>query len=220
MSHVVEAIAALVSGRSRRRKFQDFLDEFSPHPGNTIIDVGVNDEEYSPFDNYLEKKYPHPQMITAVSHVALDHFRRRYPKVTAIVGDGLALDFEDKSFDISYSNAVLEHVGGRASQIAFLRELLRVARRGYVTTPSRFFPVEIHTRVPLLHLLLPKAQFDRFLVAIGKEWATGDYMNLLGKRDLVSMLASAGVEHYTIRTSRFLGFPLTYTVTWGAHGAS
>ena len=216
MSRIVEKIAALVSGNSRKKKFETFIDEMAPRSSTTIIDVGVTDEEFSPFDNYLEKRYPYPEMITAVSQSQLRYFSDRYPRVNVVVGDGLALTFADKAFDISYSNAVIEHVGSRPAQIAFLRELSRVSRRGYVTTPSRFFPIEVHTRVPLLHLLLSKARFDRFLSAIGKDWAAGDYMNLLGKRELISILAIAGIEQYTIKTSRLLGFPLTYTVTWGS----
>lgn len=214
MSYVVETLASAISGRNRRDKFQDFLLRLEPSETDKIIDVGVNDEEYSDHDNFLEKNYKYPQNITAVSQFKLARFPSRYPLVRAVTGDGLDLPFEDQSFAIAYSNAVIEHVGSQQSQIQFLRELKRVGRKGYVTTPSREFPVELHTRIPLLHLILTKQLFDKFLIFIGKEWATGNYMNLLGRKELEYLLKAAGIRNYNITTSRLLGLPLTYTVTW------
>lgn len=214
MSDIVERVAGFVSGRSRRRKYSDFLATLKPATTDTIIDVGVNDQEYSENDNYLEKNYPYPERITAISHQSLDHFSARYPKVTAVIGDGLKLPFPDRNFDIVFSNAVIEHVGCRDSQLTFMRELKRIAGRGYITTPNRHFPVEVHTRIPLLHLLLPKRLFDRFLTLIGKGWAAGDYMNLLSRRDIEALLAAASITNYRITSNRIAGIPLTYTVTW------
>lgn len=214
MSDLVERIAGLVSGRSRRQKYSEFIATLKPLKTDSIVDVGVNDEEYSANDNYLEKHYPYPERITAVSQQSLDYFSARYPKVTAVVGDGLKLPFPDRNFDIAFSNAVIEHVGGRDQQLRFVRELKRVAGRGYITTPNRHFPIEVHTRIPLLHLLLPKRLFDRFLTFIGKGWAAGDYMNLLSRRDLEALLAAASITNYRITSNRIAGIPLTYTVTW------
>jgi SAM-dependent methyltransferase len=214
MTHLVERIAGYVSGRSRRRKYAEFIETLKPSGDDTIIDVGVNDREYSANDNYLEKHYPHPERITAVSQQSLDYFRARYPKVTAVIGDGLKLPFPDRNFDIVFSNAVIEHVGDRDRQLLFIRELRRVAGRGYMTTPNRHFPIEVHTRIPLLHLLLPKRWFDRFLAVIGKGWAAGDYMHLLSRRDLESLLKAAAIDNYRITATRIAGIPLTYTVTW------
>jgi SAM-dependent methyltransferase len=214
MTQLVESIAGFVSGRSRRKKYAEFIETLKPSTTDTIIDVGVNDQEYSANDNYLEKHYPYPERITAISQQSLNYFSARYPKVTAVIGDGLKLPFPDRNFDIVFSNAVIEHVGGRDQQLMFMRELERVAGRGYITTPNRHFPIEVHTRIPLLHLLLPKRWFDRFLALIGKGWAAGDYMNLLSRRDLEGLLAAASITNYRITATRLAGIPLTYTVTW------
>lgn len=210
----VDTLAYRISGRQRARKFQQFLDLVGPKPDETILDVGVNDEEYSANDNYLEKYYAHPENITAVSRESLDHFSVRYPQVRAVIADGTRLPFADDEFDIAYSNAVIEHVGGYDAQVSFLRELMRVSRRGYLTTPNRYFPVEVHTRVPLLHLLLSKHQFDALLRRIGKGWATGDYMHLLSRKDLAEVFRAAGITEYRVIPNRFLGLTMTFTVMW------
>ena len=53
----------------------------------------------------------------------------------------------------SFSNAVIEHVGGRERQRQLVSEAIRVGRRVFITTPNRRFPVEVHTRLPLVHWL-------------------------------------------------------------------
>lgn len=70
-----------------------------------------------------------------------------------IVGDGLALPFEDDSFDIAFSNSVIEHLANSTNQQRFANELRRVAQRYYVQTPNKHFPIEPHLLTPLIHYL-------------------------------------------------------------------
>lgn len=211
---LVEKIAANISAKSREHKYEEFLTKCSPAPSQTILDIGVNTTEYSASDNYLEKHYPHKQNITAVGLEDGSTFTTRYPEITYLQTDGRTLPFTDNQFDIAYSNAVIEHVGEQEQQIAFLREAFRVAKKGFLTTPNRYFPIELHTRVPLLHLLLSKSLFDAFLRMIGKPWAAGDYMHLLSERALRSILSLAGIHEYELTRNRFLGLTMTFTVTW------
>lgn len=209
-----KSLAYRISEWNRARKFRLFFERLSPQKTDSILDVGVNNEEYSESDNYLEKHYPFPEMITAVALGDLSAFEKRYPHVHIISADGRSLPFRDNSFDIAYSNAVIEHVGDVNDQRTFFRELVRVSKRGYLTTPNRHFPIEVHTRIPLFHLILPKRYFDTLLSFVGKSWATGNYMNLLSKTDLEHLLQSVSVQEYSIISNRFLGIPLTFTLVW------
>jgi SAM-dependent methyltransferase len=210
-----DRLAYSVSARSRAQKWAQFLALVRPGAEETIVDIGVNTTEYSETDNYLERVYPHPERITALG-VGMDFalFRKRYPSVTTVAGDGTQLPFANDQFDIAYSNAVIEHVGNREQQLSFLREMYRVAGRGYLTTPNRTFPIEVHTRIPLLHLLLPKAGFDRVATFLGKGWAAGDYMRLLDEQELRALLTTAGITEYSLLKNRLFGFPMTFTVVW------
>ncbi|MFZ3031862.1 MAG: class I SAM-dependent methyltransferase [Candidatus Moraniibacteriota bacterium] len=214
MASLVEKIAYTISAKSRQRKFLQFLTLLSPKPDETILDVGINTTEYSATDNYLEKFYPHPENITAVGQGDITAFQEQYRAVTSLSGDGRHLDFPDNAFDIAYSNAVIEHVGTFDDQRRFLSELFRVAKRGYLTTPNRLFPIELHTRIPLLHLLLSKKNFDTFVIKIGKPWAAGSYMSLLSEQDLRTLFSEVGITHYTLIKNRFCGFPMTFTIIW------
>ena len=210
----VEKIAYAFSGKNRQMKYDLFEKLIVPEPKEKILDVGVNNIEYSKTDNYLEKHYKYPENITAVGPDSLDNFKRLYPKINCIIGRGEKLPFTDQSFDIGYSNAVLEHVGTRKNQVNFVKELYRVSKRGYITTPNRLFPIEIHTRVPFLHLILSKNIFDKFLRIIGKEWATGEYMTLLSRKELVAVLNEAGIENYRIIPNKIIGITATFTIVW------
>ncbi len=162
------SLAYCVSAYNRQRKWKIFQKLIQPTAATAILDVGFSDKEYSATDNFLEKNYPYPEMITALGIDAPDEFTRRYPLVKAVRYDGKAFPWSERSFDLVWSNAVLEHVGNKDDQLMFIKEIKRVGRKAFITTPNRYFPIEVHTRVPLLHFL-PKPIFDRCLRLIGKK---------------------------------------------------
>jgi hypothetical protein len=162
---MLRRVATRVSMRSRRRKLQLFLDLLQPGPETTVVDVGVTDAPFGSgsTDNFFEALYPWPERITAVGRTELDRFAAAFPGVRAVRADGRELPFADAEFDVAFSNAVVEHVaGGREGQRQFVHELCRVARRVFITTPNRRFPLEVHTLLPFVHWL-PKGPRDRLL---------------------------------------------------------
>jgi SAM-dependent methyltransferase len=165
-----------ISLRSRRRKFALFMETMAPTAETTVLDVGADDSAFGePFEgcgtlNFFEELYPWRDRITALGEHPGTRFRETYPSSRYVQGDALDLPFADGEFDIVFSNAVIEHVGGREQQRRFVEESLRVARRAFVTTPNRWFPVEVHTRLPLVHWL-PDPLAHRAYDLAGKPWA-------------------------------------------------
>jgi len=179
---MLRRVASRVSLRSRERKLRQFLDLYRPGPETTVIDVGVTDAPFGngSTDNFFEARYPWPERITAVGPTGLDRFSAAFPAVRAVQADGRELPFADGEFDLGFSNAVVEHVaGGRDGQRRFVHELCRVARRVYVTTPNRWFPIEVHTLLPFVHWL-PAGARERLL-------PFDDVLDPLGPGDLVSL---------------------------------
>lgn len=199
--------------RSREIKYQQFFQLTNPSKDSTILDVGVADEEYSPYDNYLEKKYLYPHNVTALSVYPLKHFSKRYPDVKVVTYDGNKFPFKDNQFSIVFSNAVIEHVGGFEKQLLFINEMYRVGESFYFASPAKEFPLETHTHYPLIHWLSDK-MFDKIVEFLGKNWAAGDYMHLLSRKGLKKLLRVSNVSEYKIMTHRFGPFPLHYAV-WG-----
>jgi SAM-dependent methyltransferase len=162
---MLRRVASQVSLRSRERKLRLFLDLLAPGPETSVVDVGVTDAPFGngSSDNFFEAMYPWPDRITAVGNTELDRFTAAFPLVHAVRADGRELPFADGTFELGFSNAVVEHVaGGREGQRRFVHELCRVAGRVFVTTPTRWFPLEVHTLLPLVHWL-PEGARERVI---------------------------------------------------------
>lgn len=182
---MLHRVASRVSLRSRERKLALFRDLLQPGPETTVVDVGVTDAPFGDgsTDNFFEALYPWPERVTAVGNTGLDRFRAAFPRVEAVQADGRELPFGDGSFDVGFSNAVVEHVaGGREGQRQFVHELCRVARRVFLTTPNRYFPLEVHTLLPFAHWL-PAEQRARLVAARGFH----DVLDPLTPRALASL---------------------------------
>ncbi|HUG65862.1 MAG TPA: class I SAM-dependent methyltransferase [Gaiellaceae bacterium] len=182
-------LADSISLRSRERKLKVFMEELRPTSETSVLDVGADELGFGERAgcgtmNFFEEQYPWPERITALGLHDGAGFRMRYPHVEYVQGDACALPFDDGAFDVVFSNAVIEHVGGRDRQRALVSEALRVGRRVFITTPNRRFPVEVHTRLPVVHWL-PAALSHPVYRALGKELATD--IHLLTRRTFAGL---------------------------------
>jgi hypothetical protein len=162
------------------------MELFRPDAMTTVVDVGVTNTAFGDgsTDNFFEALYPWPEQFTGVGRTELERFAASFPHVRAVRADGRELPFADGEFDLGFSNAVVEHVaGGREGQRRFVVELCRVARRVFVTTPNRWFPVDPHTLLPVVHWLPPGRLRDRVLRARGFD----DLLVPLGPKELAAL---------------------------------
>ncbi len=203
--------------QARNRIYSDFVLKCRPRREETILDVGVSDVT-GDAANVLERCYPFPERITAVGLGTAEDFRAAFSRVTyrQIVANK-PLPFADGSFDIATSNAVLEHVGSPESQCRFIAELIRVGGRVFLTVPNRFFPIEHHTAIPLLHWT--DAGFALACRLLGKQdWSRPENLILMSRRRLRATCPSgARVE---IGTTGVLLGPCSSNLYLYADGAS
>jgi len=171
--------------KARDRIYDDFIRICRPSPQATILDIGVSDV-IGDAANVVERRYPHLTNVTAVGLGTAEEFRATFPEVTyRQIAAGQALPFADKSFDISVSNAVLEHVGSPSNQQRFVAEQMRVAHRVFITVPHRFFPVEHHTGIPFMHWT--DLGFDLACRLLGKrDWSDQANLILMSRKSLQS----------------------------------
>ena len=204
--HTSHDLISRVSLAARRQIFARFMDELRPSPQDEILDVGVTQDRTRPESNFFEALYPHPEKVRAASVEDASGIERDFPGVrfTRFRAGG-PLPFEDDAFDAAFCNAVVEHVGGPAKQRDFVREIVRVSRRGLIATPYRYFPVEAHTVLPLAHWL-PRRQHRAILRTLGfGELASEDRLHLLDRGE-VRALFPDGVSVELFFT-RVLGWP-------------
>jgi hypothetical protein len=178
--------------RARMHIYEDFMRLMAPAEDDEIVDVGVSDT-ISDGTNGLERQYPFLEKITACGLGGGVDFRAAFPDCAYCkISPRARLPFPDKRFAIATANAVLEHVGGRHEQAEFLAELCRVARRVFVSVPHRFFPVEHHTALPLVHYF--DRSFGWACRLTGKDdWAKEANLILMSGARLRSVAAAAGV---------------------------
>ena len=208
------ALPARLAAYQRSKMFGAYLGFAGANRADTVLDIGATSDRSFEHSNYFEAWYPNKQKLTASGVDNAAFLQRSYPGLRFLCADGRNLPFRDGSFDYVHSSAVLEHVGRRENQVQFLREAWRVCRKGiFITTPNRWFPVELHTSLPILHWL-PARWFRAILTGTGKGFfATEENLNLLSKRGLKVIAATAGVSNHRTAVVRLLGWPTNLILT-------
>lgn len=142
------------------------------------------------------------------------------PNFSQVVGSALELPFADQSFDVVFSNSVIEHVGSWRNQQVMAEEVRRVGCRHIVQTPSFWFPMEPHARLPFFQFL-PRAvrawliwHFNINYFPKGES-----YKDCLTVSDSTLMLSRSEFGRLfpgsILRTERLLGLPKSYTAFGG-----
>jgi len=75
------------------------------------------------------------------------------PWIRWIRADARSLPFRDGSFDVAFSNSLIEHLYSFDGQARFALEVRRVAGRWWVQTLDFRFPIEPHYVAPIIHWL-------------------------------------------------------------------
>jgi hypothetical protein len=153
--------------RARRlARFVAMLDEVIAARGEArVIDLGGTADYWLALEDVWGGR---PMRFTLVNLFPQTPADARF---TALTGDCRRLDqLADRSFDIVHSNSVIEHVGRWADMHAFAAEARRLAPRYFVQTPSFWFPLEPHFRVPFFHWLPEPAR-----LALVRRFACGAF---------------------------------------------
>ena len=199
---------SVISYRARVKMFKHFMSLAQPGETDLVLDVGVTPDTTLPESNFFEKFYPYLRNITMTSVEDAACLKDIFSGAEFVRTEpNEKFPFEDKQFDVLFCSAVLEHVGDYSQQRFFLSECLRVARKIYLTTPNKAFPVEFHTYLPFVHYL-PRTKHQKILSALGLDfWASTQNLNLLTKKKLLSLIPEYEARFASIYFNRLLGLP-------------
>ena len=181
-----------------------FFSMFQPTDQTKVLDLGGLPE------TWLNQPGRFPIML-----VNLEPHSTTDERFTTVKCDAVHLPFADQSFDIVFSNSLVEHLGNRENQQAFAREAARLAPKLWIQTPARWFPVEPHLIAPFVHYL-PKTVQQRLL-----RWFTvWGWLNKPTRQQVAEFLAEVRLLSYQemkflfpdckILKERFWGFTKSY----------
>lgn len=127
-----------ISSKLRKKRFEKFISLLNVSPKDRILDVGG-----------YERIWEGSGLEENVTLLNLSFPDKKNPKFKYIEGDACNMNMiADKSFDIAFSNSVIEHVGNFNKQKKFSSEVQRVSYKHWIQTPNKYFPIEPHVLFP------------------------------------------------------------------------
>ena len=199
----------------RRKRLQEFENLFFTHFAGAekieILDVGGRDYFWE--HSSLLK---HPGVRITLLNLHLEN--TSHPAIQAVQGDATSMpEFGDQSFDLVFSNSVIEHLFSIQNQQKMANEVKRVGKNYYIQTPNKFFPIEPHWVFPFFQFLpfglkvyltknfnlghIPKAKNKQEAIDLVNE------VNLLSKKELENLFSES-----KLYIEKFMGFHKSYAV--------
>jgi len=139
---LVRRLATPLAARARRRRYALYRRLIAPRPSERVIDIGCGWTGLAAFD--------HEGEITGIDLAERPGYAG--DGRSFVRADARTLPFAEQSFEIAYSNSLLEHVAP-ADRQRVAGEIRRVAGRYFVQTPNRWFPIEPHVLIPFFQFL-------------------------------------------------------------------
>jgi predicted SAM-dependent methyltransferase len=186
-----------LGNRFRNNRFRQFLGFLKKmEKPLTILDIGGTE------NFWLNRGMSYDEVdITLINlnkiEVTTSHFKN-------LQGSALDLNmFEDKEFDIVFSNSVIEHLYTGENQKKMADEIMRVGKFFFVQSPNKYFFMESHFVLPLFQFL-PKS-FQLFILTKTKlsrgkrrelAWAK-DYLEqlkLLSRTDMKKLFPGSQIS--------------------------
>lgn len=152
-----------LANRLRNRRFQLFEAFVArlPRPLN-ILDIGGTNA-------FWEQRGWAGRRDIRIIALNLEAEPRRFDNIEPAVGDATNLSqFGNHSFDIVFSNSVIEHLFSFENQRKMASEIQRVGKAYWVQTPNFWFPIEPHFHIPAWQWLPLRVR-----VALIRRWRCG-----------------------------------------------
>lgn len=144
-----------------------------------------------------------------------------YSNITSVQGDVTALTrYAPGSFDVAFSNSVIEHLTTSERQASMAAEMRRLSPRYWLQTPNYWFPIEPHFHIPgwqWMPIGVRASLIRRFRCGWrgpcpdpGAAWQTVREVRLLTRRQLQELFPGS-----IITPERFAGLTKSWIVHHG-----
>jgi hypothetical protein len=193
-----------LAGRMRYRRWELVRTYFPALAGMKVLDLGGT-------MSFWMRAPLVPAHVTIVN-LEIDEGSEA-PWLTTITGDACEADslLVGQSFDLVFSNSLIEHVGGHSARSALAGVIRSLAPRYFVQTPYRYFPIEPHWLFPAMQFLpVPARRYiaPRWPLGHTRGWEPGHAFDEVLSTELIG---AAQMRAYfpdsQLLWERFLGLP-------------
>jgi SAM-dependent methyltransferase len=216
--NLIRRVAVRSSTACRLRRGRLFIERLRPAEADSILDLGGGR------GGHIAEIVPYRANVTIgdLDADALAVAAETYGFGTLHLDGGETFPVADRHYDLVFCSSVIEHVTGpkgivynledagqfaasaKAAQANFAAELRRVAKRYFVQTPYKYFPIEQHSFLPFFVVLLPRrwqVRLMRFLYE--RQWLKPVYpdFRLLTIREMRALFPDAEIV-----LERYCGF--------------
>lgn len=168
--NALRRLAVKSSTACRARRGRLFVERLQPTEADSILDLGGGS------GGHIAEILPYRANVTIgeLDPEALRRAAETYGFGALQLDGGETFPVADAQFDVVFCSSVIEHVTGpkeliydledagrfaasaRAAQVNFAAEIQRIAKRYFVQTPYKYFPLEQHSFMPFFVVLLPR----------------------------------------------------------------
>lgn len=198
-----------IAARMRLRRWEFVRAHFPELSEMKVLDLGGT-------MSWWQRAPVLPQHVTVVNLEVDDDAQA--PWLTTVVGDACRADslLAGQSFDLVFSNSLIEHVGGHSARATLAHVIRSLAPRYLVQTPYRYFPVEPHWVFPAMQFFPVKVR-----QYIAPRWPLGHTQGWDPQQALNQVMSTELIGATEMRTyfpdgqlhwERFLGFPKSMIV--------
>ena len=134
-----------VGAKARLKRWELFRQTFPNVEDMNLLDLGGTVETW-------RRSPVRPRKVTVLN--LFEPGESDGDRILAVKGDAceatavLANENTDTSFDVVFSNSLIEHVGGHVRRSELAAQIHQLAPRHWVQTPYRYFPIEPHWLFP------------------------------------------------------------------------
>jgi hypothetical protein len=214
--NAIRRIAVRSSADCRSRRGRLFVERLQPTAKDQILDLGGGR------GGYMGEILPYRDNVTIadLDSELLKTAAEKYGFATLHLDGSETFPVADRAYDVVFCSSVIEHISGprgrifamdsaqfaasaRAAQANFAAEVRRVAKRYFVQTPYKYFPIEPHSFLPFFVVWLPRRWQIVLLAFFGRYWiksVQADF-HLLTIRDMRALFPDAEIV-----LERYCGF--------------
>jgi len=205
---LLQAAGRSYSTHFRSRRAQLFRDRMAVQAGDRVLDLGGWDGTH-----FASLRIDADIYLADIDKDAVESGAQKFGFTPVHIPPDGRLPFPDGFFDVVFCSSVIEHVTvpenelrsvtrtrefterARASQRQFAQEIRRLGRHYFVQTPYRYFPIEAHTWMPGVIVVLPRAAQIRLIDWGNRWWAKSSIpdFHLLNARELRDLFPDAEV---------------------------